>query len=82
MEPGLDVARDQKMDHDLKEISMHEEIKMCTSTISTQGEKWGTRVTNCTDNVSLVLGKQNVLSKEDFRDISGELGRSDFVLLS
>lgn len=82
MEPGLDVARDQKMDRVLKELSVHEEIKMCMSTISTQGKKWRTQVTTCTDKVSPVLGKQSLISKEDFRDISGDEGKSDFVLLS
>lgn len=82
MEPGLDVARDQKMDHVLKKLSVHEESKTCMSTVSTQGEKWGMLATTCTNKVSPVFRKQNIISKEDFSNISGELGRSDFVLLS
>lgn len=34
------MARDQKMDHVLKELRVHEEGKTCVSTIRTQGEEW------------------------------------------
>jgi hypothetical protein len=55
---------------------------MCMLTVSTEGEKQETPVPTWTNKVSPVLEKQNIISKEDLGNISGELGRSDFVLLS
>lgn len=35
------MGRDQKTDHVLKELRVHEEGKTCVSTIRAQGGKWG-----------------------------------------